>query len=38
VQDAVFLVERCDDHIAAEFHEFLLGCGCPLNIIAQSGY
>jgi hypothetical protein len=38
VQDAVFLVERCDDHIAAEFREFLLGCGCPSNIIAQSGY
>ncbi|MBM4011351.1 MAG: hypothetical protein FJ286_08220 [Planctomycetes bacterium] len=38
VQDAVFLVERCDDHITLEFREFLLGCGCPTTVITQAGY
>jgi hypothetical protein len=38
IQDAVFLVHRCDEHINAEFREFLLGTGCPLAIVVQAGY
>ena len=38
IQDAEFLVRRCDEHINAEFREFLLGIGCPAAIVAQSGY
>lgn len=36
--DAEFLVHRCDEHINAEFREFLLGVGCPAAIVAQAGY
>lgn len=38
VQDAEFLVHRCDEHINTEFREFLLGIGCPPVIVAQAGY
>jgi len=38
IEDAEFLVHRCDEHINAEFREFLLGTGCPAAIIAQAGY
>jgi hypothetical protein len=38
IQDAEFLVHRCDEHINAEFREFLLGIGCPGAIVAQAGY
>lgn len=38
IQDAEFLVRRCDEHITAEFREFLLGTGCPAAIVAQAGY
>jgi hypothetical protein len=38
IQDAEFLVHRCDEHINAEFREFLLGIGCPAAIVAQAGY
>ncbi len=38
IQDAEFLVHRCDEHIGAEFREFLLGTGCPAAIVAQAGY
>lgn len=38
VQDAEFLVHRCDEHIEAEFREFLLATGCPQTIVAQAGY
>lgn len=38
IQDAEFLVHRCDEHINAEFREFLLGIGCPATIVAQAGY
>jgi hypothetical protein len=38
IQDAEFLVGRCDEHINAEFRQFLLGTGCPAAIIAQAGY
>jgi hypothetical protein len=38
IQDAEFLVQRCDEHINAEFREFLLGIGCSPAIVAQAGY
>jgi hypothetical protein len=38
IQDAEFLVHRCDEHINAEFREFLLATGCPPAIVAQAGY
>ncbi|MFO0968765.1 MAG: hypothetical protein U0793_24680 [Gemmataceae bacterium] len=38
IQDAEFLVRRCDAHINAEFREFLLATGCPAPIVAQAGY
>ena len=36
--DVDFLVRRCDEHINAEFRQFLLGTGCPAAIIGQVGY
>jgi hypothetical protein len=38
IEDAEFLVRRCDEHINAEFREFLLGIGCSPAIVAQAGY
>jgi hypothetical protein len=38
IQDVEFLVRRCDDHINAEFREFLTGIGCSPATIAQAGY
>ncbi|MBI1918551.1 MAG: hypothetical protein HYS12_27985 [Planctomycetes bacterium] len=38
VQDVEFLVHRCDEHINAEFREFLVGIGCSGAIIRQAGY
>ncbi|MBX9627915.1 MAG: hypothetical protein K2X82_29215 [Gemmataceae bacterium] len=38
IDDIDFLVSRCDEHIDAEFRQFLLGCGCPPAVIAQAGY
>ncbi len=38
IQDVEYLVLRCDDHIAAEFHQFLIGMGCSPATIAQAGY
>lgn len=38
VQDVEFLVNRCDEHIHAEFRKFLLGVGCSAVTIAQAGY
>ena len=38
IQDAAFLVHRCDEHINAEFREFLLATGCPAAVVAQAGY
>jgi len=38
IQDSEFLVHRCDEHIGQEFREFLLGIGCPANIVTQAGY
>lgn len=37
-QDVEFLVHRCDEHIKAEFREFLLGLGCTAQTINQAGY
>ena len=36
IEDVVFLVNRCDEHIHAEFPEFLLGC--TRTVVAQCGY
>lgn len=38
IQDAEFLVCRCDEHIKAEFREFLLTTGCTAAVVAQAGY
>ncbi len=38
VQDAEFLVERCDEHIAIEFREFLQECGGSMTTISQARY
>jgi hypothetical protein len=38
IQDVDFLVRRSDEHISAEFKEFLLGVGCSAATIAQAGY
>lgn len=38
IEDVEFLVARCNEHINAEFREFLLGTGCPAAIVSQAGY
>jgi hypothetical protein len=38
IEDVEFLVLRSDEHINAEFRQFLLNCGCPPAIVAQAGY
>ena len=38
IEDAEFLVFRCDEHIEAEFRQFLLMAGCPVAIVIQAGY
>jgi len=38
IQDIEFLVNRCDEHINAEFYEFLVSVGCSAATIAQTGY
>lgn len=38
IQDIDFLVKRCDEHITTEFREFLVGTGCSITTITQSGY
>jgi hypothetical protein len=38
IQDVEFLVNRCDEHINAEFREFLVGVGCSAATITQAGY
>jgi hypothetical protein len=38
IQDVEFLVTRCDEHIASEFRQFLVGAGCSAATIAQAGY
>jgi hypothetical protein len=38
IEDIEFLVCRCDEHISAEFRQFLLGTSCPAAIVGQVGY
>ncbi len=38
IQDIEFLVNRCDEHIATDFRQFLVGVGCSVATIAQAGY
>jgi hypothetical protein len=38
IEDVEFLVDRCDEHINAEFRQFLLAAGCPNAVVAQAGY
>jgi hypothetical protein len=38
IQDIEFLVNRCDEHIANEFRQFLVDIGCTAGVIAQAGY
>jgi hypothetical protein len=38
IQDIQFLVHRCDEHINAEFPEFLAGIGSTASTIRQAGY
>ena len=38
IQDVEFLVYRCDEHIQAEFHEFLQSTGCNAATMKQVGY
>ena len=38
IEDVKFLISRCDEHINAEFREFLRDCGCPEPVIRQAGY
>jgi hypothetical protein len=38
IEDIEFLVNRCDEHIVAEFREFLIEAGCSAATIFQAGY
>jgi hypothetical protein len=38
IEDVVFLVRRCDEHLNGEIRQFLLGTGCPAAVIGQVGY
>lgn len=38
IEDVVFLVHRCDEHLNSEFRQFLLGTGCPVAVVSQVGY
>lgn len=38
IQDINFLVYRCDEHINAEFRQFLVDVGCLAVTITQAGY
>ncbi len=38
IQDIEYLVSRSDEHINAEFRQFLLDIGCSAATIAQAGY
>ncbi len=38
IQDVRYLVFRCDEHINAEFRQFLIGMGCSATTIGQAGY
>jgi hypothetical protein len=38
IEDVEFLVNRCEEHINAEFRQFLFGMGCSAATIAAAGY
>jgi hypothetical protein len=38
IQDVEYLVNRSDEHVAAEFRQFLVGIGCSPTTIALAGY
>jgi hypothetical protein len=38
IQDVEFLIYRCDEHIDAEFRQFLSGIGCSARTITRAGY
>jgi hypothetical protein len=38
IQDVEFLVFRCNEHIDAEFRQFLIGIGCSATTVSQAGY
>lgn len=38
IEDVEFVVNRCDEHIHAEFRQFLADIGCSAAIITQAGY
>jgi hypothetical protein len=38
IEDVEFLVNRCDEHINAEFRQFLLDARCSATIVGQAGY
>jgi hypothetical protein len=38
IQDVEFLVHRCDEHINAEFRQFLTDIGCNAAMINAAGY
>jgi hypothetical protein len=38
IDDVEFLVGRCDEHINAEFRQFLLDAKCPAAIVGLAGY
>ena len=38
IQDVEFLVNRCDEHINAEFRQSLIDMGCQAATIAAAGY
>jgi hypothetical protein len=37
IQDVEFLVFRCNEHIDAEFRQFLIGIGCSATTVSQAG-
>jgi len=38
IQDVEFFVSRCDEHITAEFRQFLSGTSCSASTISYVGY
>lgn len=38
IQDVEFFVKRCDEHIDAEFRQFMQDAGCSSATIAAAGY
>lgn len=38
IEDVEFLVNRCEEHINAEFRQFLINIGCSAATVAAAGY